>query len=205
MPGDFAGTVTRLPERRMVLARRKTALPFLTLAALSVSAIGIVWLTRPEPPLNRTLEAAMMPAINSYLDDKFSLPGWEGLPPQYKSKIFCDVNVIEIRPSRNRWRVGMTLNCGEFARYKGHLVEGSSGYPGIADFAVLFRTHKEYKVLSLTVGPFWADAAWVTKNFSSAAAALILGTNPPIAPDPIPKAWKAFGFPSGTQPIDAPS
>jgi hypothetical protein len=190
---------------RMTLTRRKRTLAIMILAAIGMSGIGIAWLKHvaDEPPLNRALETAMTPAINSYLDDEFSLPGWDGLPPQYKSRIFCDAGIIEIRPSGNDWRVGMALNCDELARYEGHLIEGATGYPGIADFAILARMDNGYKVLSLTVGPNSADVAWVNENFSPAAAAIILGTNPPTAPDPIAKAWKAFGFPSGTQPMGA--
>jgi hypothetical protein len=192
----------------VVLVRTRGKLVILILATLSTSVIGAVWLTRPansEPPLNRTLEAAMAPAINAYLDDTFDLPDWKTMPPEYKSRVLCNADFIEIRPSGSDWRVGMALNCDEFARYEGHLYENAIGYPGIADFAILSRADNGYKVLSLTVGPNSADPEWVDRNFSAAAAAVILGTDPPTAPDPIAKAWRKFGFPSGTRPISAPS
>jgi hypothetical protein len=64
-----------------VLARRKMALTFLALAVLSVSAIGIVWLTRPEPPLNRTLVRQPPIGVRPAVGHGAGGAGHKGQPP----------------------------------------------------------------------------------------------------------------------------
>ena len=47
------------------------------------------------------------------------------LDSRLKPEVFCDAGIMKIRPDGPRWRVGMMLNCGEFARRGSTLIEGS--------------------------------------------------------------------------------
>ncbi len=140
----------------------------------------------------------MLPVIDAYLGEKAAQRGFGHLNPELRPRMFCDAHIIEIRSDGPRWRVGMVMNCGEFARRGNTLIEGASGYPGIGEVMILSGHPRHYRVLSLQVGPPAYDQAWVDGNFSSGAAALILSAEPPTAPDPIGQAWQAFGFPAGT-------
>jgi len=95
----------------------------------------------------------------------------------------------------------MAVDCGEFARRYKTLLEGASGYPGIAELMTLSRSQGHYHVISLEVGPPYWDKLWVDQHFSSDVASWILSSRPPTAPNPITQAWQAFDFPAGTQAV----
>lgn len=144
----------------------------------------------------------MLPVINAYLDrDAAVHQAFGGLSPQLKPRVFCDARIIEIRPDGPRWRVGMVVKCGQFARRGHSLAEGAAGYPGIGEVMVLSRRGGHYQALSLDVGPPYYSRTWVERNFSHGAAAWLLNANPPSAPDPVRQAWRAFGFPAGTRAV----
>ena len=141
----------------------------------------------------------MQPAIDAYLHAHAAQLGIGGvLDARYQPQVFCDANIIEIRPDGPQWRVGMMLNCGEYARHQGRLLEASLGY-FMAVGQLTGRGHGgRYQVRSAQLGPDGYSPAWVHENFSSRAARWLLSTSPPTAPDPVSQARQAFGFPAGT-------
>lgn len=171
-----------------------------TCAGILVAIAGaIFWQANRRPAVNQAQAQAMLPVINSYLGSNRQLAQFGGaLDATLKPKVFCEASIIEIRPDGPRWRVGLQINCGEFARSQDKLLEGSQGYPGIADVAILTHTGRHYQVANLHVGPPYWDKPWVDQNFSSRAARWILSASPPTAPSPISQARRAFGFPAGT-------
>ncbi len=173
-----------------------------TCAGILVAVTGaIFWQANRRPAVNQAQAKAMLPVISSYLGNSPQLAQFGGaLDATLKPRVFCEASIIEIRPDGPRWRVGLQINCGEFARRQNKLLEGSQGYPGIADVAILTRTGLHYQVANLQVGPPYRDKPWVDQNFSSQAARWILSASPPTAPSPISQAWRAFGFPAGTHP-----
>ena len=170
------------------------------------SAVGIWLVLRLIPPsaITDPQAEAILPVIDGYVDQHAGtlLNGWGYLDPPLKSRVLCEASVLEISPEGDRWRVGLQLNCGEFARQGHKLVEGSSGYPAIADLATLTKIAGRYHMDSAEIGPPSWDKSWADQNFSSRVAAWILGTDPPTAPDPISQAWKAFGFRPGTPAVE---
>jgi hypothetical protein len=167
-------------------------------ALMAVVVVGVVWWFR-HPAVDQAQARAMQPVIDAYMHQHGEQLGFGGsLGPRLRPEVFCDAGLIEIRPDGPRWRVGMVLNCGEFARRGSTLIEGRSGYPSIGEVMVLSGSPGHYRVLSLDLGPPGYDPAWVHQNFSSLAARWMLSTEPPTAPDPIGQACQAFGFPAGT-------
>ena len=167
-------------------------------AVMAVILVGVVWWNR-HPAVDQAQALAMQPVIDAYMHEhgeQLRLGGT--LDARLKPEVFCDAGIIEIRPDGRWWRVGMMLNCGEFARRGSTLIEGSSGYPGIGEVMVLSGSPGHYRVVSLDLGPPGSDPAWVHQNFSPLAARWMLSTYPPTAPDPIGQARQAFGFPAGT-------
>ena len=167
-------------------------------AVMAVILVGVVWWNR-HPAVDQAQARAMQPVIDAYMHEhgeQLRLGGTLDAP--LKPEVFCDAGIIEIRPDGRWWRVGMMLNCGEFARRGSTLIEGSSGYPGIGEVMVLSGSPGHYRVVSLDLGPPGSDPAWVHQNFSPLAARWMLSTYPPTAPDPIGQARQAFGFPAGT-------
>jgi hypothetical protein len=191
-------------EDGTALTSRKTRWLALICAGVIAAAIGVTaWPVNRSPVVNQAQARAMLPVINAYLDKEAagSLGGFlTDSFPHLKARGFCDARIIEIRPDGPRWRVGMVINCGEFTRRGNTLLEGSAGYPGIGEVMTLSDHRGRYQVLSLQVGPPYADHAWVDRNFSSGGAARVFSDNPLTAPDPIRQAWRAFGFPAGTPP-----
>jgi hypothetical protein len=166
-----------------------------------VAAAGL-WIATRRPAVNQAQARAMLPVIDAYLDNDPGAAAFGGaLDAGLKPKVFCDAGIIEIRSNGRRWRIGMQINCGEFARRGSQLLEGSQGYPGIADIATLARQGGHYTVATLQIGPPYWDKAWVDQNFSARAASWILSSSPPTAPDPISRAWRAFGFRPGTHAV----
>jgi len=168
---------------------------------MAAVVVGVVWWYR-HPPVDQAQARAMQPVIDAYMHEhgeQLELGGT--LDPRLKPEVFCAAGIVEIRPAGPRWRVGMVLNCGEFARRGSALIEGSSGYPSIGEVMVLSGSGGYYRVLSLDLGPPGYDPAWVHQNFSSLAARWMLSTEPPTAPDPIGQACRAFGFPAGTRAV----
>jgi hypothetical protein len=180
--------------------RRRTSLALSCVGVIGV-VIGVAtWLVNrwSQPAVNQAQARAMLPVIDGYLDKAIAQQGFGYLSPQLKPRLFCNAAIIEIRPDGRRWSVGMVANCGQFARRGNTLLEGTSGYPGIAEVMILSRQAGRYQVLSLQVGPPSADQAWVDSHFSPAAAREVLSANPP---DPISQALRAFGFPPGTHAV----
>jgi len=179
--------------------RRSTLITVGVVCALMAAVVGwVAWWFR-HPAVDQAQARAMQPVIEAYVHEHSGQLGFGGsLDSRLKPEVFCDAGIIEIRPDGPRWRVGMMLNCGEFARRGSTLIEGSSGYPSIGEVMVLSGSPGHYRVLSLELGPPGYDPAWVHQNFSSLAARWLLSTYPPTAPDPIGQAWQAFGFPAGT-------
>lgn len=182
--------------------RRSTLITVGVVCALMAAVVGwVVWWFR-HPAVDQAQARAMQPVIGAYMHEHSGQVGLGGtLDPRLKPEVFCNADIIEIRPDGPQWRVGMMLNCGEFARRGSTLIEGSSGYPGIGEVMILSGSPGHYRVLSLDLGPPGYDAAWVHQNFSSLAARWLLSTSPPTAPDPIGQAWQAFGFPAGTSAV----
>jgi hypothetical protein len=167
-------------------------------AVMAVILVGVVWWNR-HPAVDQAQAQAMQPAIDAYMHEHGEQLGLGGtLDARLKPEVFCDAGIIEIRPDGRWWRVGMMLNCGEFARRGSTLIEGSSGYPSIGEVMVLSGSRGQYRVRSLDLGPPGYDPAWVHQNFSSLAARWMLSMYPPTALDPIGQAREAFGFPAGT-------
>lgn len=190
-------------RRHPLTSRRSTSLA-LSCVGVIAAVIGVTtWLTNrwSGPTVNQVQARAMLPVIDAYLDKAIAQQGFGYLSPELKSRLFCNAAIIEIRPYGRLWSVGMAANCGQFARRSTTLVEGTSGYPGIAETMILSGHAGRYRVLSLQVGPPYADKAWVDSHFSAAAAAEVLSANPPTVPDPISQAWRAFGFPPGTEAV----
>ena len=170
-------------------------------ALMAAVVVGVVWWYR-HPPVDQAQARAMQPVIDAYVHEHGGQFGLGRLDPRLKPEVFCNAGIVEIRPDGPSWRVGMVLNCGEFARRSSTLIEGSSGYPGIGEVMVLSGSPGHYRVVSLDPGPSGYDPAWVHRNFSSLAARWILSTEPPTAPDPIGQARQAFGFPAGTPAVE---
>jgi hypothetical protein len=183
--------------------RRSTLICVGVVCALMAAVLGgVVWWNR-HPAVDQAQARAMQPVIDAYVHEHSAQLGLGGtLAAQLKPEVFCDAGVIEIRPDGPWWRVGMVLNCGEFARRGSTLIEGMSGYPSIGEVMVLSGSPGHYQVLSLEMGPAGYDPAWVHQNFSSLAARWILSTDPPVAPDPVGQACRAFGFPAGTAAVE---
>jgi hypothetical protein len=179
--------------------RRSTLITVGVVCALMAAVAGwVVYLYR-HPAVDQAQAGAMQPVIDAYMHSHGGQLGLGGsLDPGLKPQVFCDAGIIEIRPDGPRWRVGMMLNCGEFARRGSTLIEGSSGYPSIGEVMILSGFPGHYRVLSLDLGPPGYDPAWTHQNFSALAARWMLSTEPPTAPDPIGQADQAFGFPAGT-------
>jgi hypothetical protein len=192
-------TAPREDEAPGLASKTAKELTWTCVIVVALVAAAGVWIATRRPAVNEAQARAMLPVIGAHLDDG---PGYaalgSALDARLKPKVFCDAGVIEIRPDGRRWRVGLQINCGEFARRGGKLLEGSQGYPGIADIATLARQGGHYTVVALQFGPPYWDKPWVDQNFSSRAASWILSANPPTAPDPISRAWRAFGFRPGT-------
>jgi hypothetical protein len=142
----------------------------------------------------------MQAAIQQYvIRDQSVLQGFGGLVPAGDDpKILCEINVIEAEQTGRQWRDGLVMNCGEFGVQGKTLLEGSSGYPGIAEVAELSEEGSGFSVDSLVIGPDWADSSWVDGNFSSEIASWVLSSSPPTAPDPIAEAWNVFRLRNGT-------
>ena len=114
------------------------------------------WRGSRGPALNQAQALAMRPVIDGYLDRGAGQINGGYLASAYPKltvNTFCDAGVIEIRPDGQQWRVGMMVNCGEFARRGNSLLEGTSGYPGIGEVMILSVHRGRYQVLSLKVGP----------------------------------------------------
>jgi hypothetical protein len=159
---------------------------------MAVVVVGVVWWFR-HPAVDQAQARAMQPVIDAYMHQHGEQLGFGGsLDPRLRPEVFCGAGLIEIRPDGPWWRVGMVLNCGEFARRGSTLIEGSSGYLSIGEVMVLSGSPGHYRVLSLDLGPPGYDPAWVHQNFSSLAARWMLSTEPPTAPDPIGQACQAF-------------
>jgi hypothetical protein len=183
--------------------RRSTLITVGVVCALMAAiAYGVVRWYR-HPAVDQAQARAMQPVIDAYVHERSVQLGLGGtLAARLEPEVFCDAGIIEIRPDGPRWRVGIVLNCGEFARRGSTLIEGMAGYPGIGEVMVLSGSPGNYRVLSLDMGPAGYDPAWVHQNFSSLAARWILSTDPPVAPDPVGQARQAFGFPAGTTAVE---
>ncbi len=167
---------------------------------------------RPGPALNRAQARAMLPAIDAYLDRDAGRLGFGGaLDARLKPRTFCDASIIEIRPGETlsgagagsltlSWRVGILMNCGEFARRGRTLVEGSAGGPGIGEVVTVAGLPGHYLARALDAGPPYRDQAWVHAHFSPGAATLVLNEKV-AAPDLVYQARQAFGFPPGTRAV----
>jgi hypothetical protein len=170
------------------------------------AALGLYHLSAKPSVINTAQSRAMRSVIQEYADEHAGVlfSGWGYLDASLKPRIFCNAAILEIDADGPKWRVGMMLNCGEFAREGHQLIEGAAGEPGIADTATLATHGDAYEVLAVQVGPPAWDKAWVDANFSSSVAGWILngGTSPPTAPDPVDQAWKAFGLRPGTPAIE---
>ena len=179
--------------------RLSTLITVGVVCALMAAVVGgVVWWYR-HPTVDQAQARAMQPVIDAYVHEHSEQLGFRGsLDLRLKPEVFCDAGIIEIRPDGPWWRVGMVLNCGEFARRGSTLIEGSSGYPSIGEVMVLSGSPGHYRVLSLDLGPPGYDPAWVRQNFSPLAARWMLSTEAPTAPYPIGQARQAFGFPVGT-------
>ncbi len=156
-------------------------------------------LDEPHPSVNQAQARAIQPAVDSYMHENGVKMGLAYvMDSRFKPQLFCDANIIEIRPEGPRWHVGMTLNCGDYARHNNTLLEALIGYiDAVAEVAAPAHG-RQYQVLSLELGPPGYDPAWVHRNFSSLAARWILSNSPPTAPDPISQARQEFGFAPGT-------
>lgn len=166
----------------------------------------VAWLVHraPPPAVNQAQARAMLPAVDAYLDrDAARLNGGylASAYPKMKVMTFCDASIIEIRADGTQWRVGMEVNCGEFARRRDTLVVGTAGYPGTAEVMTLAYRGGEYHPFSLNVGPGHFDPEWAKANFSPGGAAEIDSASPPTAPNPMAQARRALGFPPGTPAI----
>ena len=155
----------------------------------------------------------MLPVIDAYLDQDAGRLGFgAGLSPRLRPRTFCDASIVEIRPGETlsaagvppftlSWRVGIVMNCGEFAR-RGHtLLEGSAGYPALGEVITLAGHEPPYQARSLDVGPGLGGRSWVRAHFSPGAAALLL-SGKVTAPDPVRQACRAFGLPPATRAVE---
>ena len=209
--------MTTTPARRLVI----------TCAGIVAILAAAVWLANTHPGAPRLVQdqagtvpvpdraqaQAMLPVIDAYLDRDAGRLGFGGaLSARLKPRTFCDASIIEIRPGETlssagvpplvlSWRVGIVMNCGEFARRGPTLLEGSAGYPGIGEVVTLAGGGSgRYRARSLDVGPPYYDSSWVHAHFSPGAAALVLGEKV-TAPDPARQARRAFGFPPATRAV----
>lgn len=87
-----------------MVSTRSKRLAVLGVAVAVVTAL-VVWLVNRDPSdpgVSPALSQAMLPAIDSYLDDHASelLPGY--LSPSLGPRTFCDGAIIEIRPDGQR-------------------------------------------------------------------------------------------------------
>lgn len=170
----------------------------LTVALLAAFAGGLAWWYR-HPAVNQAQAKAIEPDIEAYMHDNAARLDIGGvLDSRLKSQVFCNANIIEITPEGSRYRVGMAMNCGEFARRGASLIEGFSGYFISVCEVMIPPGGRNYRVLSLDPGPEGYDPAWVHQNFSALAARWVLSSDPPTASDPASQAWQALGFPPGT-------
>jgi hypothetical protein len=168
--------------------------------AVAACVVGLL-VTQSSAAPDGAQVRAMLPVIEAYLDKDAGHLGFGHLRPALKPRVLCEAHILAITPEHPRFRVSMVMNCGEFARRAGTLIEGSAGYPGIGEAVTLAGGPRDYRVLSLLVGPPNYDQAWADRNLSPSAAAQVLSANPPTAPDPIRRAWRVFGFPPGTRAV----
>ncbi|HEY6295596.1 MAG TPA: hypothetical protein VIX15_08025 [Streptosporangiaceae bacterium] len=190
---EFEATQKKEPTRRSTLI-----CVGVVCALMAAVVVAAIWWYR-HPAVDQAQARAMQPVIDAYMHEHGEQLGLGGaLDARLKPEVFCGAGIVEIRPDGPRWRVGMMLNCGEFARRGNTLTEGSSGYPSIGEVMVLTGSPGHYRVLSLDLGPPAYDPAWVHQNFSSLAARWMLSSYPPTAPDPVGQARQAFGFAAGT-------
>jgi hypothetical protein len=171
----------------------------MALMGVLAGVLGLVIARRDaRPAVSERQASEMLPVIDACIDQhtEAALSGWGYLDPELRPRILCDAAIVEIRQDAARWRVGIVMNCGGFARRGNALVEGASGCPGIGEVMVLSRQSGAYCGVSLQVGPPALDQNWVDQNFSASAVSWLLSATPPTAPDPVTQARRAFGLPS---------
>jgi hypothetical protein len=186
----------------MTPTRRSTLIcTGLACAVMAVAVAGIAWWNR-HPAVDQAQAQAIEPVIETYMHKNAAQFGiGEVLDSRLKPQVFCDVNIIEISPEGSRFRVGMIMNCAEYARRGNLLIEGSMGNFTSVGQVMIPAHSRQYRVLSVDPGPDGYDPAWVHQNFSPLAARWLLSSDPPTASDPISQADKALGFPPGTQAV----
>ena len=159
---------------------------------------GLAWWYR-HPAVDQAQARALQPVIDAYMHQHGDLLDLGGeLAPGLKSEVFCDATIIEIRVHGSHLRVGMALECGQYARRGSTLLELPQGpFDAVAD-VMTSGPGVPQRVVSLQFGnDVVNDPVWVHENFSPLAARWLLGDSPPTAPDPVNQARQAFGFPPG--------
>ena len=176
----------------------------LTCALLAVAVGAVAWWYR-HPAVNQAQALLVRPPIDAYMHQNGVQMGLgDVMDAGLKPELFCYANIIEIRADGPRWHVGMTLNCGDYARRGNTLFEADMGYFDAVAEVIIHGHDRNPKVLSLDLGLPGYDPAWVYQNFSSLAARWLLSTDPPTAPDPVSLARQALGFPPGTPAVQVP-
>ena len=208
MPGGRPTPLGALPGKwcAMTLRGLRQMAVIMAAAVVVVAAAGFavrVLVDRTPGPasLLRTRQArAMLPVINAYLNSRQfqNLPDSGTQPGDgylARSRWFCDAAILEIRPGRAGWRVGIDVMCIEYARRGNALVEGAGGDNGEYIVSVSARGGR-YQVLSSTGGQLVVpDPPWVRQHFSPRVAAEVNSNSAPYAPLPTHLARQAFGLP----------
>jgi hypothetical protein len=182
---------------------------WLIAGVIAVVTAGIclgVWLNRaPIRALARAVDQAqvraILPAITAYLQSAaYRDRNGESPPAAYQAqrvRWLCNAGIVEIRPEGTRWRVGMDVACGDYAR-RGNKVFMDDGGDMGHEFMILSGSHGRYQVLSAAQEPgVTPDPGWIDQNFSAPVAAEINSGEAPMAPWPTVKVLRAFGCQSG--------
>jgi hypothetical protein len=180
---------------------------WLIAGVVAVVTAGIclsVWLNRaPAPVVDRAQVRGMLPAITAYLQSAaYRDRNGESPPEAYQAqrvRWLCNAGIVEIRPDGARWRVGMDVACGDYAR-RGNKVFMDDGGDMGHEVVILSGSRGRYQVLSAAQEPgVTPDPGWIDQNFSAPAAAEINSGEAPMAPWPAVKVLRAFGCQPGAQ------
>jgi hypothetical protein len=148
------------------------------------------------PSINPAQAREMAPTIQAYLESNSGLSPDKANPMHLRS--VCTDVIVDILPtSDQRLHVGLTVNCGDYARFRDTLAEGS-GYWAIPTLLTMSDVGGRYRVLSMEQYPYddGAHPEWLYHRFPRAVVHEITGTAPLTAGDPAIRARALLGLPA---------
>jgi hypothetical protein len=173
-------------------------------ACLAAAIAGLTtltaWLMIRQPNMNvdPAQEQVLDAMVDSYVyQHAQALDIGGALDRGLKSHVYCNTQALDLTAQgRNRWHLGMTMFCVEYARRGNTLLEGDGGqFISACEITKASPHGNAYRMLSFDPGPPGYDPTWVHHNFSASLAGWLLSADPPFPPDPVGKARRALGFP----------